>query len=163
MKQIFNLNDFDLNKSFNSLEIKCQPYELNDITDEIIYLMNSLQFFYNYDNDFWINEKSGVKIYQDDMICDIMRSFETWKLSVINLSYEEQQSVIKNHIWFNVSIRLWNEDNDLTQDHSFITQYPSESDIYTSVTEIHDEISDNLKEFGGEFDYFEINKVEKLG
>jgi hypothetical protein len=41
--------------------------------------MNSLQFFYNYDNDFWINEKSGVKIYQDDMICDIMRSFETWK------------------------------------------------------------------------------------
>jgi len=83
MKQIFNLNDFDLNKSFNSLEIKYQPYELNDITDEIIYLMNSLQFFYNYDNDFWINEKSGVKIYQDDMICDMMRSFETWKLSVI--------------------------------------------------------------------------------
>ena len=83
--------------------------------------------------------------------------------TAINLTYEEQQSVIKNHIWFNVSIRLWNEDNDLTQDHSFITQYPSESDIYTSVTEIHDEISDNLKDFGGEFDYFEINKVEKLG
>ncbi len=83
MKQIFNLNDFDLNKSFNSLEIKCQPYELNDITDEIIYLMNSLQFFYNYDNDFWINEKSGVKIYQDDMLCDIIRSFETWKFRYI--------------------------------------------------------------------------------
>jgi len=79
MKKIFDLNDFDLNKVFDDLQILCQPYQLNDITDEIIYIMNSIQFIFNSTDLCWTNEKEGVVIYQDDMLNHMSKSFRVWR------------------------------------------------------------------------------------
>jgi hypothetical protein len=77
----------------------------------------------------------------------------------IELSYLEQKGVIADNIWFDVLITFWNDDNDLIKEHSFQTQYPGAYDICDTL-EAHGEM--DLKNYGGDFDNYEVTKVTKI-
>jgi hypothetical protein len=87
MKEIFNLKDFDVIIPLKKLETMYG--ELEDISDEIGYIMNSLSFFKEdsilnektgiyISADYWINEKEGVKIHQDNMLYSVLESFKQY-------------------------------------------------------------------------------------
>jgi len=76
----------------------------------------------------------------------------------IELNYEQQQKVLANNIWFDVLITFWNENNDTIKEVSFLTQYPNEKDIFDSMC-VNGTI-DHCKDFGGDFDNFELTKIK---
>jgi hypothetical protein len=79
----------------------------------------------------------------------------------IELTYAQQQQVLANDIWFDVLITYWNDDNDDIKEVSFITQYPGAFDIQQKIYDHGDDYcgGDNLKEFGGDFDNYEVTKI----
>ena len=76
----------------------------------------------------------------------------------LELTYEQQQLVIRDDVWFSVLITFWNDDNDTIKEASFLTQYPGSYDIEQTLH--RNALIDNCKDYDGEFDYFEITKVE---
>ena len=78
----------------------------------------------------------------------------------INFTHQLQNYIIQNDMWFNVLITYWNEDNDDIKEVSFATQYPSEYDVWTSVENCEDAGGDNLKQNGGDYDYYEITTID---
>ena len=57
---------------------------------------------------------------------------------------------------YDLKITFWNEDNDETLTQSLFTSYPS----YRDVEDLMDAIgmSNNLKTYGGKYDFFEITE-----
>lgn len=76
----------------------------------------------------------------------------------LQLTYEQQQLVIRDDVWFSVLITFWNENDDKVKDEYILTQYPGISDIEQTLES--NGMIDNCKCYGGAFDYFEVTKVE---
>jgi len=55
---------------------------------------------------------------------------------------------------YDLKITFWNEDNDETLTHSLLTSYPSYEDVEETMD--MNGMSDNLKTYGGKYDFFEI-------
>jgi hypothetical protein len=57
---------------------------------------------------------------------------------------------------YNLEITFWNKDNDETLTQSLLTSYPSYEDVEETMD--MNGMSDKLKTYGGEYDFFEITK-----
>jgi len=75
----------------------------------------------------------------------------------IELTYEQQQQVLANNIWFDILITFWNEDNDKIKEVSFTTQYPNACDIDQTLQQ--NGLIKNCKDYDGDFDYYEVSKI----
>jgi hypothetical protein len=76
----------------------------------------------------------------------------------LEVTYEQQQLIIRDDVWFSVLITFWNENDDEIKEEYISTQYPNPADIEKTL-EMNGLIN-NCKCYGGAFDYFEVTKVE---
>jgi hypothetical protein len=59
---------------------------------------------------------------------------------------------------YQFQVTFWNESNDLCKTINISTEYPNKVDVCNYVEFNYPNL---LKEYGGEFDYYELNKQTK--
>jgi hypothetical protein len=74
----------------------------------------------------------------------------------MDLTIKEQKQILLNDIWFDINITFWNEDNDDIKEVTIVTQYPSNDDIWDTLK--HKDLISYLKDYGGEFDEYEVKR-----
>ena len=59
---------------------------------------------------------------------------------------------------YQFQVTFWNESNDLCKTINISTEYPNKVDVCNTVEYFY---GNDLKEYGGEFDYYELKKISK--
>ena len=65
---------------------------------------------------------------------------------------------MKKVYYHQFQVTFWNESNDLCKTINISTEYPNKVDMCNL---IEFKYCNLLKEYGGEFDYYEFNKISK--
>lgn len=68
------------------------------------------------------------------------------------------KSKVMKKVDYQFQVTFWNENNDLSKTIDIITEYPNKVDVCNYIEFNYPNL---LKEYGGEFDYYELNKISK--